>query len=348
MAEIMTRTSAPHTNVGELLALTGPGAHLILLLYVVTQVTLAVTGGGDPMRTWQGVAALVLVLLAAVLTVRPGRYPLRLSRTIVIVLVVVVSTLVISWQLKTDGSWPGYSAWYIGADTFLMLALGLRGRYGWAWVGMGLMIALTVLWSTFTNQGPLHGLDLVAREAGLLLIGTLFAIGLDRTARRILELNQAETTKVSEGEAVRAASQERNRQVDRLEQVAGVALATIANGEPRTPTSQADYLALEATLRDSIRARTFAIEPLTSSARRARQSGIDVLLLDDMGSAEIPEDRRQSIVEWVTGLLEETHRGTFTARLRRTPQGFLATVVSTDRGDRYEFAVDTTEELSAL
>ncbi len=324
------------TDMPSLLRLTGRGARVVLLLYIGSWTVLAITGGGDPIRTWQGGVALFLVMAVSVLTVMPDRYPLRMSRTIAIILVVAISTILVSWQLQTDGGWPGYNAWYVGANTYLLLALGLRGRYGWAWGGMAAMMTLTVYWSLATGQGLLHGISLVDKEAGLLIIGTLFAIGLGRTARRILEFNDAERTRIAEEHGVRAAAQERNRQVDHLQSLAGDALKLIAAGTDNTPNQRTDYLALEATLRDSVRARSFAMEPLTSAATQARKRGLEVLLLDD-ADQPIARDKGQAIADWVSALLDDTQDGTFTARLGPALDGMMVTVVTSSDDRREEF-----------
>ena len=342
MEEAMNdRGAVGRTDIPALLQLTGRGAHLVLLLYLVSWTVLAITAGGDPMRTWEGGVALALVMAVSVLTVRPDRYPLRLSWTIAIVLAVAISTVLISWQLQTDGGWPGYNSWYVGANTYVLLALWLRGRYGWAWGGMAAMIVLTVYWSVATGQGILHGVSLVDKEAGLLIIGTFFAIGLGRTARRILEFNEAESTRIAEEQGARAAAEERNRQVDRLQNIAGQALAVIAAGGGSTSNERSDYLALEATLRDSVRARSFAIEPLISAATEARKRGLEVLLLDDVDQL-IALDKRQEIAGWVSSLLDAAQHGKFTARFGATRDGLAVTVVTSSDDRRHELRLDET------
>lgn len=324
----MTAEAPQSSNTAAMLALTGRTARLVLLLYITCQATLAVTGGGDPMRTWQGVLAFVMVMGISVLTVTPDRYPIRLSWTAAIVVVVVASSALIVWQLRTDGSWPGYSAWYIGANTFLLLALGLRGRYIWAWVGMAAMVATTVAWSVTTGQGPWHGASLVIKEAGLLAIGTFFAIGLGRTARRIQALQRAETATIAQAHAEQARAGERDRQLERLQSIAVPVLEKIASQGASTPVERTGYLALEGALRDGIRARTLAVEPLVSAALAARSRGVEVLLLDDLGDHPVQDAEARYAANWVAGILEATHCGTFTARVSWEAGEAVVTAVS--------------------
>ncbi|HEX3679607.1 MAG TPA: hypothetical protein VHU90_07795, partial [Galbitalea sp.] len=111
----------------SLLKLNGWGARLLLLLFAGTEITLMVTAGGQEDRTWEGVLALVLVLAAAARTLLSGSYPLPIPSTVAIIVAVGLSTGLITWQFGTSG-WPGYSAWHIGANMFVLVSLSLHGR----------------------------------------------------------------------------------------------------------------------------------------------------------------------------------------------------------------------------
>jgi hypothetical protein len=316
-------TSAGLLNLGRA---SGIG---LLLLFVVSQTVLGVTARGPVVLTWQTVTALVLVNGAAVLAVLPGPTPLRASSTAAILGAVTLSTILITWNLPTDNSVAGYSAWHLGANTFLLFAVALRRRIGGAWIGMGIMTALTVLWSASTNQGVDHAFEL-DRQWGTLLVGTLFAFGLARTQQRIQSITQADNERLINEEVHRVAAEERSIHRARLERLAGPTLRSISENRIHDSAERARFLVLEAALRDQIRAKAFDREPLTSSARRARTRGVNVILLDDSNDREISASNAQELATWAAGHLDTVSEGTFTARLRARADGLIATIVAGD------------------
>ncbi len=316
-------------NLASLLSLTGWGGRLLLLLFAATETTLMVTGGGQQDTAWQGILALVLMLAAASRTVLSRSYPLPLRSTIAVVVAVGLTAGLITSQLSTTG-WPGYSAWHIGATMFVLISLSLRGRIGWAWVAMAILIAVTLGWATLTGQGILHGCQLIMRETGGLGIGTAYAVGIRRSAVRTTGLNEVRMRQAVEQSALRAAALERNAQVDELLETAGPALAAIASRSTPVDTDPAEYLVLEARLRDTIRARALAREPLTSIADAARRKGIDVVLFDDTNGATIAPDHLVNATEWIGELLKKTDHGTFTARIALDSGHPFVTVVEGD------------------
>jgi hypothetical protein len=316
----------PKTDVAKLLILTGPATQLLLALFVITQTVLFLSTAGDVARPWVSAFALILVNSVAVLITRPGPYPLKLNHALASVAVVAMSTALVSWELPTSG-WPGYASWHLGANTFLLLGLGLRGRSGWAWVGMAGMVGVTILWTASTGRGLLTGVDLVDRQAGTLLIGTIFAIGLSRTAQRIDDFNATESRRAAEHAALQAGSEERVKQILRLGSDARPVLELIASPAPVALTQRREFLILEATLRDDIRARSLAREPLTAVAKNARRRGIGVLLLDDSEPESYSDDQQIWIASWVASHLREMNRGTLTARVLPLGRSAVASIV---------------------
>jgi hypothetical protein len=133
-----------------------------------------------------------------------------------------------------------------------------------------------------------------------------------------------------EQSALRAAALERNEQVDRLLEAAGPALCALALSSEALTVDRADYLVLEARLRDTIRARALAREPLISLADAARRKGINVVLLDDTNGTRIALADGVRVVDWISGLLQLANHGGFTARIAVEPHGLFATVVAND------------------
>ncbi|MDB5621437.1 hypothetical protein, partial [Tardiphaga sp.] len=239
-----SRTGTPRTDVAQLLNLTGPATQLLVALFAITQIVLFASTSYVVANPWVCGIALVLVIGIIIASTRPGPYPLRPSLTYLTVAVVAASTALVSWQLPTSG-WPGYASWHLGANTFLLLGISLRGRSGWAWIGMAIMFALTLLWTVTTGQGVLAGIGLVDRQAGTLLIGTIFAIGLSRTARRISEFNQAEAARAGELAALQMSIDERSRQARYLHDTVLPVLTLIAAPQHLTVPQREEFLILE-------------------------------------------------------------------------------------------------------
>lgn len=314
----------------DLFGLTRTRAVVLLTLFTVTEATLGLTGGGRFAPSWQVIVSLILICGCAVVSLLPGASPLGLRTTLLAVAVVGVSTAVMSWSLPTNGGAFSYASWHLGANTFLLFALALRGRILWSWAGIGLMSAITILWTVVTGQGAATGLDLMVRQWGTLMLGTLFAIALARSARSIQSATDLENKRLIDAEVERAAADERSRHLRELERLAGPALREIAAGGAIDADRRSQYLVLEAALRDRLRAIALSREPLSASARRARLRGVDVILLDDSAGAVVGDAQSREIAQWIADHLESVSRGTFTARLRPDPAGLSATIVSGD------------------
>lgn len=320
-------------DVDRALELTGAGARVLLAVFVVTQVTLAVAAGGRPMQTWHGVVALILVIGGAIVAVAPGTYPLRWHWTAAILGVVVLSTALMNWQLVTS-EWPGYSSWHFGANTFLLLAVALRGRALYAWAGMAAMTALTVAWTLSTGQGIMPAVDLLERQAGTLLIGTLFAVGFARTMRSVQQFTESQNRSAVRQQASAAALEVRDRRLSALEQRAVPVLHIIEGGATLDAAARRELLIVEAMLRDSIRGGMLACEPLVSSAGQARRRGVEVLLVDDSGRASSHPDGHSAAATWAAEQLGTVTSGTFTARVVTHQNALVVTVVAEQLGQR--------------
>lgn len=323
----------------DLFGLTRTRAIVLLALFVVTETALGLTGGGPLHVTWQAVVSLVLINGSAVVSLLPGAFPLGAASTSLILVVVAVTTLIMSWSLPANGTAFTYSSWQLGANTFLLFALALRGRVAWAWIGMGVMSAITVTWTVTTGQGLLTGISLVDRQWGTLVLGTLFAIALARSARSIQAATDAENKRIIDAEIVRAGAEERTAHIQRLDELAAPALRQIAEGHASTPLRRAAYSVLEASLRDQLRAAALAREPLLSSARRARFRGVDVILLDDSASDLLDDALIDEVTAWMAEELDRVSGDTFTARLRNDPDGVTATIVAGERRLSRRFAL---------
>lgn len=323
----MTRHDAPEPDLGRLLGLSGPGAWALVALFAATYLTLALLSGGAAMRTVEGIVSLALILATAVVLVLPWPTPLPLPVTLGAVGVVAVTTAAMSWQLPTEG-WPGWGSWHFGADNFLLFMVALRGRVGWGAIGTVLMCGIAVLWSTIEVGDPLHGFLLTYWQLASFLAGAFFAIWIRRTARRIAEFQETERRRIAAEQAAEAAADERRRQLDRVRTIAGPALEAIAAGTA-TDDDRRHHRLLEAELRDGIRGRSLAIDPLPPAVRAARERGVEVAVLDDLRDAAPDSEELRRAAAWAADRVAEVSDGEATIRLARVDGIATVTVGST-------------------
>jgi hypothetical protein len=325
---MQSRDTDGSVDVGGVLGIPGKGTYLVFGVYLVTILGLALSAGGAPMRSWSGWLGLTLALAAALLVVLPDSYPFSLMRTIAVVGATTATSILV--PLELDGRLgAGYAAWHVLANTLTLLGLAVRGRILFAWIGFALMVAMTALWTTVDGAGPLTGVLMLQRESVALLGGSFFAIALRRLVRRLRRLHAVENQRAAESATTRAAIQERGAQMRRFDGDVRSTLLEIASGTPRSAERRSGYAALEGALRDRIRAPAFASEGLDASVGRARRRGVDVLLLDDSGSAPMPAGVREELARRVGALVDETLNGRVTARLVAADDCFTVTVTIT-------------------
>jgi hypothetical protein len=315
----------PPEDLSALLGLNGTAARIVLVLFWATFLSMALLSGGTAMTNPLSVVALVITLGSAALIIWPGPDPLPWASTAVVVVGAAVSSTIVVWQLDPSEA-PSYSSWNFGADTFLMFGLAMRGRIGGAWIGMGLVVATTLTWSVTMTGDPLLGIIYAYQHPVLLVAGSFFAIGLRRTAGRTREFRAIERMRIADEQALEVGSAWRRDAIERIRGLAGPALSAIADGEP-TPAERQEHRLLEATLRDLLRARRLAVEPLQGVVRTARAAGGEIVLLDDLGDLSPEPDALRRAVTWAAERVTElsgSAAGTITVRL--APREGAATV----------------------
>jgi hypothetical protein len=278
---------------------------IVALLAIGTVLLLAVSG--DPMpRTWAfAVAALPSAQVAVLLTV--------------------ADTSATQTQEVTTT---------VGSGAALCAFLCVRGRVlpGWA----GEIAAFVVYWNASPDFAGAASTFVTC--AGLMLTATFFARVVRPAAASIYALHDERTRQVTERAAADAARDERERQLRRLDSLVRPVLVHIAESTQLDEAGTREALLVEATLRDSIRARALDVPDIVSAARSARERGVTVQLLDDGGlganSGQAVEFRR-TVVEQ----LDAAHSGSITVRVQPPDRNVLATIV-VSRGDyteRFEF-----------
>ena len=320
-----------NSEITTILRLNGWAGWLVLGLYGTGTTIVALLNLDGLVVPALGVVALVLLWGGLVILGLPNAEPLELRSTLALLLIVSGTTAISSWNL-VDPAKPGYATWPLGAMTFLLFVLALRGRRGYAWVGFGALALVSIIVALVTDLDIVRVVNDVLRQSATLVIGTLFAIILRRASQTITAIQNNQLTRATLAAANSAATRERAAQNARLERDARPALERIISDVPLSTEELRHFALLESTLRDGIRATGFSGENIAEAARLARDRGLRVVLLDDRG-IDLTEDDRLRIEGALLQQLEETTEGSITARLSPDDRDEIATIVVEENGE---------------
>lgn len=308
----------------EMVQLTGIGARVVIWVYFATNAMLGLwtlDGVRSPIPTILALCVLAAVCVAASLDTGD-----RISRgtTVLILVSGPLMAVLVSWNLV----YGGYTQWYFGAGTVALFYLGLRGRIKLAWLGYAALSATILVWGTTTEIGLTNAIVLVARQAPILIVGTLFATGLRRTGDEIEKVTAAASVGAIAEATATAARRERNQRLAELEGFATELLEKLASGAPITDADRVEFAVAEAEVRDSVRARSLRLPEVVTAAREARRRGVEVVLLDDGGAAPRDPAALAAVGTALATALDAATDGRVTARLLPPGRDALATIVS--------------------
>ncbi len=308
----------------ETISLTGRGARVMTWAYFATLAVLAFWSLNEVRTPGPTIVALVLFAgVCAVLTLDTGA-TLSLWATLITVGVWPAVAALVSWQLTSGG---GFSQWFLGAATACLFFVSLRGRIGWAWIGFALVSLVTLMWGATTDIGIGTAALLMAKQFPILVVGTLFAIGLRRTGSTIQHLTTETSARAAIEAADVAATAERDRRLVELDAFATPLLSLLVSGAPLADDDRREFAVAEAELRDGLRARGLAVAPVIEAARAARRRGIDVVLLDDSDPAAVEPRNRDEVVSQLCAALDSAVEGRVVARLLPPGRGSVATLL---------------------
>ncbi len=294
--------------------------------FAVTETTFATVSLRDSGAPALVALALAVMLAGSALLLRkaPDPFPLRWS-LLVIVAVLVQSGLTLV-GLPQQG-WPGFAAWYIGASTWMLFILALRGRLLMAWLGYLGLTSLTATWSLIVGRPLTDLIGLHSKEAGLLLVGTLFTLSLRVVARRTEAYQATVLARAAESAGLESARDARARRVAELSVIAAPVLRRIASGGELDDETRRECLIVEARLRDGLRARSLYTPVIIEVVEAARRRGVTVTLMDDRGEAHLEETTIAAIETQIVGVLSGMASGTATVRLRPATQDAAVSIV---------------------
>jgi hypothetical protein len=320
---VATVNSARRSPRLDMIALTSRGARVFIWLYFITSAVLAVWTLDDLRSPWPTLASLVMLLGVALALSLDSSGRLSLPVTILAVSFGPIAVTAISWQVIETG----YSQWYFGAATVVLFFVGLRGRIAWSWIGFVIMAVPFAVWGATTHTGLVSALGLTARQAAIVAVGTLFALGLRRTSEQIATLARDISARATAEAANRAKAAERSERLAALDELATPLLVRLVEETELTAGEREELAIVEAALRDGLRARALSVPAVVDAARQARRRGVSVTLLDDSTASALSPDDLERATQATVAALREARDGQVTARLLPPGRDLVATIV---------------------
>lgn len=314
-------------------------------LFSAYHVFLCLTSLGIPRSPWPSVLAMLLFVVATVLSLwptSPTRMPVWLASFAFAV--AIAMPVLVSSQLSPSSNGNGYATWYVAAVGTLMTIVAVRRQALFAWAGVAFLAVQTIVWA-----GP-------AALATLGVIGSVLWVGialviasaLARAGRDALQFARAEREATEWQAAQEAHVSERQARLRQTYRVAAPMLGEIVR--MRGDLTEAERLEcryLEGAIRDEIRGRRLLNEEVRTEVMAARRRGIVVSLLDEGGIDDLEEDS----LDQVHRRLAEAIRGTRADRLiiRTVPRSSktAVTVVGlsmADDGNANALGADNTDD----
>jgi hypothetical protein len=191
---------------------------------------------------------------------------------------------------------------------------------------------LVTVWAAGTGMGLVGGLILNIATVGWVLVSTGIGHLLRTNDRKVADYSADARAAADWHAAERVLGVARTQWLEHVRMLAGPALTRIADPDHAlTESERRELQLLEARFRDEIRGRALATEEVLEAARRARERGVKVRILDDR-KQDLEPRTLAAVSAGVASVLDDAHTGTVTARAR--PQGGpVAVTVIASGGD---------------
>ena len=318
-------------EVASVLRLNGWAGRTVLLVYGVGTTIVAALNINQLTVPAFGVVALALLWAGLLILGLVQGEPLGLWWTIGIIAIVTAATA-ISTSNVLDPAHPHYATWPLGAMTFLLFVLALRGRRRLAWAGFAALAIVSIAGALLSHDRELIPvINDVARQSATLIIGTLFAIVLRRATQTITALHNSQVSRAAVAAASTTAARDRDEQNHRLEQDARPALERIISSAPFTAEDLRQFDILAENLRGGTQESGSRGTPIAAAVRAARVRGLTVNFVDEGGSPLTADDRAH-VENALMPLLTDLDHGSITVRLSADGSDEIATIVTEQDG----------------
>ncbi len=300
----------------------------VAVTFLVGQVLLCVLSSissGNPV----GSIVAMLALCVPIVVLMRERFVMNSTAVAAAAVGVLIAASTVFFQgIDVTGVHAG--VWFVDSGAVVLMVL-LHSRHGrLAWAVMGAVLCIVLADSVTQGSSLAAGLELVVRPIAILLAATFLSVPLNLLQPRIDAL-RAKSRRLLDEQTFRATSIiQRQSEAVRLQSLAGPLLETLARAEELSGAQVAECIALEGLLRDQARGNRLSRGELSVAASRARQTGIDVMLLDDSDGEGVTATDILDITAWMSGHLSEMAEGQFVGRILPAGRSELATIVMTD------------------
>jgi hypothetical protein len=255
--------------------------------------------------------SLIAYLLILVPTIAVGSSR-AMPRWLALINLVVCAAIPIAINSQLDPSHLGdYATWYVLGVGTILGGTAVRGRRGFAWIGLLVLVAEIAAWG---GVGSLASTGLPG-VLSLLVTGHAVSVGVERAVKAARELNDKAAETAAETAAVEAAGEVRSQLMEQTLSRAIPALNLIAAlGGKLNENQKREARLLEAGLRDEIRGATLLNAQMRNAIMAARQRGVEVLVLDEGGIDDLTEVERISVLGKVANSIEAVTEGRLTIR----------------------------------
>lgn len=318
------------TTAAQVVGLHTRGAAVLAALYLALQVVRLFELHLPLWATALNVVVLVVLAVGAAMLLAGGADMMRLPQAVVLSLIPLLVALCGIAVMSTDGQVSPAVLWWGEPTAMLMAFLPLRGRFGLAWAGQGVMLGAVQVWLLLTGaRFPVDFAQFALSLVMLVAVCSLFAALIRRQVRAINSTRVALIAVTTEWAEAEARLHERDEQLAYLRAVAEPLLVRMERDGALDERTRAHARLMECRLRDRIRARALASEPVLDAAQAARSRGVEVTMLDDGALSGAPEQRVEEVREVVRRQLEGVGGESVTVRVLPPGRPELCTVVVT-------------------
>lgn len=224
----------------------------------------------------------------------------------------------------------GYSTWYVAGVGVLMTATAVRGRPGFAWVGIGVLVLHTILWA---GPGALAAIGVIG-SASWVGVAHLLTNALAKAVRDSQRFAIAERSAAEWQAAQEAHLNERQFRIGQTTVMAMPMLRTIQqSGGDLTAAQRAECLHLEGAIRDEIRGRRLLNDAVREQVMLARRRGTTVTLLDEGGIDDLEPPELDRVLDALADALRRTNADKVIARTVPEGSDIAVTVVGLRSSD---------------
>lgn len=213
---------------------------------------------------------------------------------------------------QIDSSFAGtYATWYVAAVATLMAATAIRQQRFISWLGLGIMVVQVIAWG---GVGSITTTGIVGAVA-LVFAGQAISTGLSRTAREAKAFADQAALEAAEMAATTAVREQRKAQSAQTLRQALPILRRIAEAKgDLSDSDRHEARLLESELRDEIRGRNLMNDRTRDAIRRARQRGVEVIVLDEGGLDAVEAVQRESLLNQAAEAMDACESGRLTLR----------------------------------